>query len=345
MKKNLKTLVMMGLLALSPISLASCSFFNTSDAVVNIQNIDVKTNENGDTVITIYYTDVNKDPTSFTIPKGNDGKEGVGIENISYEDILSEDGSELLGTRITIHFTDPSREDVTFDVLNGEGKKGDPGNGIFEITSEHSDEEGATIITITFTDDNYQPLTLKIPDGKQGEPGLSVGSISSESSADGTETYISFFDQYGDPIGSPISIPRANTWLSGMEEPGRDVGNDGDFYFETTHYYVYQKVGGAWQKVAELGAAKQDKTYYTVNFDVNDANGTSAHLISGQTMYEIEEGKNFYAAGYDLPFAYREGYTFGGWLTSRTYNVTLGLFTNVTPVYRSTTLYAYWIAA
>lgn len=333
MKKKTKRILLGTLLALAPVSLASCSFFNTSDAVVNIKNIEVTTNNNGDTVITIYYTDVNSDPTTFTIPKGSDGKEGNGIADITYEEL-----DDASGTKVTIKFTDTSKEDVSFIVKNGEGKKGEDGAGIYEVTTERDEDNKQTKITITFTDDR-DPITVMIPDGKKGEQGISVSSI--QQVIDGNEYLITFFDNNGDPIDS-IRISRANTWLSGTEEPTSSDGEDGDFYFETTHYYVYQKVSGSWQKIAELGAAKNAVTNHTVTFNVNDSTDEKANIVSGQSLYTIQEGMNFYSSGYDLPIAYRQGYIFSGWITAKVYNVTLGLFTNLTEVYRDMTLYAYW---
>lgn len=335
MKKTIKTVLLSLGLLVAPVSLMGCSFFNNNDSVVNIKNIDVKKDQDGNTIITIYYTDANSEPTTFTIPKGDDGKEGNGIKNIEYTPL--DDDS---GTTVTIYFTDESKDPVSFIVKNGEGKKGDDGAGIFEITSERDEENKRTVLTITFTDDR-DPITLYIPDGEKGEQGNSVRTITQTLSSDGTKYIVTFLDDFGDVI-STIELPRANTWLSGTTTPADDSGNDGDFYFETTHYYVYQKVGGKWNKVAELGAARENERTHQVTFEVNDSSDERGEIIQGQKIYTITEGMNFYSAGYDLPMAYRAGYTFNGWITSKTYNVTLGLFTNLTEVYKDMTLYAYW---
>ncbi len=196
------------------------------------------------------------------------------------------------------------------------------------------------MITITFTDDR-DPVTLYIPDGEKGEQGNSVRTITQTLSSDGTKYIVTFLDDFGDVISS-IELPRANSWLSGTTTPNDENGNDGDFYFETTHYYVYQKVGGKWNKVAELGAAKENEKTHQVTFDVNDSGSGNAHIVRGQKIYNITEGMNFYSSGFDLPWACLDGYTFSGWITSKIYDVTLGLFTNLTEVYKDMTLYAYW---
>lgn len=336
--KNLKKILLAGLMLITPVTMASCSFFNVDDAAVNIKNVEVTTDSNGNTLITIYYTDEDKDPTFFTIPSGKQGKEGVGIKNIEYQEL-----EDQTGTIVKINFTDENREPVSFLIKNGEGKKGDNGNGIKEITSKHDDENKKTVITITFTDENYEPISFDILDGKEGEPGRSVSSIRQTSNEDGTETIISFVDQEGAIISS-ISIPRANAWLSGPEKPTSDKGNPGDFYFETTNYVIYQKISSDWKLIAELGAAKNNQNTYKVSFDINASDG-SANFVPGydQSIYEdIKEGYNFYGMGYELPIATRTGYNFSGWITSKVYNPTKGLFTDLTPVYRDTTLYAYW---
>ncbi len=335
----MKKIVRKALLSLCSVfavqSIGSCSFFPQSEAVTNIKNIDVKQDESGNTVITIHYTDVNAEPTSFTIPKGNDGKKGNGIKNIEYTPL--EDDT---GTILTIYFTDESEEPVSFLVKNGEGKKGEDGGGIFEVFSERDAENKRTRITITFTDERA-PITLYIPDGEKGEEGRSVASISQTSSEDGTKYIVTFLDESGNVISS-IELPRANTWLSGTTTPKDENGNDGDFYFETSHYYVYQKLNGKWSKIAELGAAKESEKTYEVKFAVNDTKEEPGEIISGKTIYSIPEGRNFYAASFELPIATRKGYRFSGWITSKDYNVTLGLFTNLTEVYKDMTLYAYW---
>ncbi len=337
--KNLKKILLAGLMLITPVTMASCSFFNVDDAAVNIKNVEVTTDSSGNTLITIYYTDEDKNPTSFTIPSGKQGKEGVGIKNIDYKEL-----EDQTGTIVTINFTDENREPVSFLIKNGEGKKGDNGNGIKEITSKHDDENKKTVITITFTDENYDPISFDIIDGKEGEPGRSVDSIRQVSSDDGTESIITFLDQGGEVISS-ITIPRANTWLSGSTKPSLEQGNPGDFYFETTNYVIYQKISSDWKLIAELGAAKNNQKTYKVTFDVNASDLPAAYIVSGNHIYsDIKEGYNFYGMDYELPIATREGYDFSGWITSKTYNPTKGLFTDLTPVYRDMTLYAYWTA-
>jgi len=138
---------------------------------------------------------------------------------------------------------------------------------------------------------------------------------------------------------------RAGLRISFYERDENIFDSDGNFTvycMAARHYYVYQKVGGKWNKVAELGAAKENEKTHEVTFDVNDSVSESAYITRGQKIYTITEGMNFYSSGFDLPLANRVGYTFSGWITSKTYDVTLGLFTNLTEVYKDMTLYAYW---
>lgn len=337
-KGNIRKLIASALLMVAPVSMASCSFFNTEEtSIVAISNVEVETAENGDTVVTIYYTDESMEPTTFTIPKGNDGKEGNGIESVTYTPL--EDGS---GTIVTITFTDESMEPVTFTILNGEGKRGDDGAGMVDVIYEHDDENHRTAITMTFND-GREPVIVYIPDGEQGEKGTSVVSITNEATSDGTSYVISFYDENGNVISS-INIDKPNGWYSGTSTPEASLGYNGDFYFETTHYYVYQKLDGNWVKIAELGAAKSNETMYTVTFDVNDTPEAPAQIVNGRSVYTIQEGMNFYNSGYDVPVAFRTGFEFKGWITSKNYDVTKGLFTDLTTVYKDTKLYAYWEA-
>lgn len=343
MKSSLRKLVLSGLLLLTPITMASCSFFNTSDAVINIKNIETKTDDKGNTVITIYYTDVNKDPTTFTIPKGNDGKEGVGIKNIEYNELEDESGTE-----VTINFTDETRDPVVFTILNGEGKKGDRGNGIDKIESTHDEENKQTVITITFTDSNYEPISLTIPDGKDGEKGKSITSVSQKDiTSEGKPVIrVSFSNDDGEVVGS-IDIPRTNNWLSGAGNPNElNVdGIDGDFYFDTANSKIYIYNNKTWQQVLDLGSAKKDLPTYKVSFEKNLNEDVS--YISGydQTYFEgVYEGYSFYSMDYNVPLPYASNYEFKGWMTKQKYDATVGIFTDLTPVYKDMKLYGYWVA-
>lgn len=44
-------------------------------------------------------------------------------------------------------------------------------------------------------------------------------------------------------------------WYSGTETPSRDIGKDGDFYFNTANHSIYQKVEGYWSYITTI---KQD---------------------------------------------------------------------------------------
>lgn len=85
--------------------LASCSFFNT-DQALQIKSVTHDSDENGNVIVTITYTDEEATPTKFTIPAGISGKEGVGIASV--DAVENEDKS----TTLTIHYTDSSIADT-----------------------------------------------------------------------------------------------------------------------------------------------------------------------------------------------------------------------------------------
>ena len=72
--------------------LASCSFFNT-DQALQIKSVTHDSDENGNVIVTITYTDEEATPTKFTIPAGISGKEGVGIASV--DAVENEDKSPI----------------------------------------------------------------------------------------------------------------------------------------------------------------------------------------------------------------------------------------------------------
>ena len=94
-----------------------------------------------------------------------------------------------------------------------------------------------------------------------------------------------------------------STWLSGIETPTASQGTNGDFYFDTDDYNIYQKLEGGWTLIANIKGEKGDK---------GDTGATGPQGPAG------EGGTSVYV-GYD-------GYVWNG--TERTEfqatNVTLG---------------------
>ena len=98
--------------------LTSCgSFFGTEDEALQIYSIDSELQEDGSTKITITYSNEDKSPDVFFIPKGDKGEDGVignGIKSIKYEP--SEDG---MSTTLIVEYTDSEVKDTKFTIPNG----------------------------------------------------------------------------------------------------------------------------------------------------------------------------------------------------------------------------------
>lgn len=360
MRKNWKKRLAIGLVGLSGLaSLGSCSsFFGTDSAssdVISISSITYSDLEDGTRVIIITLSDgsVSKVP----VPKGADGNDGLGIENITA--VKSEDGSS---TTITITFTD-GRDPVTYEVTNA--------RSIVNVSSEVDEETGVTKVTLTYNDGTTD--TVNLPQGKTGK-GISSMEIIEQ---DGTQyVQVTYDDEttvqlYAVPEGTPgrgiagivqsfdeetgewvftitydddeqttheFRIQGPNTWLSGTGTPANNVGYNGDYYLDTQNRSIYKKENGQWSLVINFNDTVE-RTKYTVTFD---SNGGS--LSTTTNSYELIEGSNFMSSGFDVPTATRDGYAFDGWYSKKNVDAsTMTAFGDGTNVYSNLTLYAHWV--
>ena len=358
MKKKLLKILTLSTMCLGMPLLNACSFFRSSDnEAVGIKEITVDQDEQGNAIVTITYTDKHKEPVSFVIPKGTDGEMGVGIKKVDYEQ------DEYGATTVTISFTsdkmDPvsfvlqpgkSISDVRFDVdeegntliifVDSDGNqlspitvfKGDTGEqgvGIVSIVPDYR-PDGSSTLTITLSDESE--YYVEIPAPKEGR-----GITSIVSRKEGTVFYLTI--NYNDGTKDEISFDVPPSWTTGYSRPGDSEGYNGDYYFDIAHDIIYIKENGVWNIAVDFATNAQE---YNVTFDLNDTNSEPASLI-GQRSYIINRGETFYSSNYTMPIASRSGYTFGGWSTSKTPNVTNGLFTDLTPVLSDMTLYAVWV--
>ena len=342
--------------------LNACSFFRSNDSeALGIKEILVDYDEEGNAIITINYSDKHKQPVTFTIPKGTDGEIGTGIKKVDYEQ------DEYGATTVTISFTGDKLEPVSFVLQPGksisdvkfatddEGNtliifvdsdgnelspitvfKGDSGVGIASIISEIDPNTGETIVSMYMSDDpdKENPVVVRIPQGKTGK---GITSIISEKR--GSTVYLTINYTEGDP--DAISFDATPNWTTGYSKPGNTEGYDGDYYFDIAHDIIYIKENGQWNIAVDFNTNAQE---YNVTFDLNDTNAEPASMV-GNRSYVINRGETFYSSNYTLPIASRSGYVFGGWSTSKTPNITNGLFTDLTPVLSDMTLYAVWTIA
>lgn len=356
--KKLRTLMLsfLALLSLGTLSLTSCSSFLKSD-VVMIDDIIASYDSEGNLVLTITFTDDAEEPIQVKVPQG---KTGNGIANITHTP------SDNNSTIITITYTDSSISPTTFEVLNGSyivsitenidptsgnntievtlsngetfsflvprGEPGKDGVSITDISSEVL-EDKSTIITITLSEGD--PVTVTIPSPLDGKDGRGIDYITMTTSTEGDEYILTIYYDQGD--SQSFNFDKPNTWHSGNTSPLNSLGIDGDFYYWTSQYRIYQKIAGEWVLVADLGSTPELESY-VVSFDLVSEEA----VMNGNMAYEIPYGHYFYSEGYDLPIPYLANYNFLGWYTSKDDKPTSGIFTDTTPVYRNMTLYAHW---
>ena len=356
MKKLMKVLVLSTMCLGMPL-LNACSFFRSADKGDNgIKNIEVVQDEQGNAIITITYTDSSKKPVTFTLPKGADGNDGAGIKKVEY----SQDQYGV--TTVTISFTN-SLEPVSFTLQ--------PGKSIADVKFEKDESDNTLIIFIDSDGNELSPITVF--KGDTGEQGVGIISIIPDYHTDGSTTLsIVLSDEsayeveipapkegrgiesivsrkegtkviltvnYNDGTSDEVSFDATPSWTTGNTKPGDGFGYDGDYYFDISHDVIYIKENGVWTVAVDFNTTSAE---YTVMFELNDTTAEPASFVVGQRSYVIQKGETFYSSNFDMPIPARNGYTFGGWYTSQTPNVTHGAFTNLTPVLSDMTLYAKW---
>lgn len=350
--------------------LSSCGFFDMGDTGSAISEITTKVEDNGDTTITIVFTDEEKEPVVFSIPKGSTGSTGNGIASITQE--VAENGNVIL----TITFTD-GREPMEFEVPVINGVDGTDGVSIEAITTT-AENDGSTTVTISFEGD-IDDVTFSIPKGEQGEQGNGIASLELVKNEDGSQTItITYSDSSFAPSIITIPAPEKGdtglgidfmvasetetnyvitvyytdgttqelkfskpeqpaTWLSGFTNPSANEGNDGDFYLNKSNLTIWQKKDGVWQTIAQLSVSLD---VHTVQFDSNGGEFTGDTFSK---MVNITHGQTFYQTHTRFPAVTKDGSTFLGWYTSRDQtDPTVGKFTDLTPVNSDMVLYAWW---
>ena len=358
MKKISKLLTFTALCLGMPL-LNACSFFRTEEnEAVGIKEIIAELDDDGNTVITIYYTDEDIEPVSFTLPKGADGQEGNGIKSIEY----TQDEYGL--TTVTIKFTNTDMDDVVFTLSPGKsisdvimemdddgntviyfidsdgnrldpitvykGDTGEAGIGISEMVPDYHDD-GSVTITVTLTDGSSYSVDIPAP-----LEGRGISYV--VSSKLGNKYVLTIY--YTDGTSEDIEFDAPPSWTTGSSRPSDTYGYDGDFFFDLSHDIIYIKQDGTWIVAVDFNT---DSTTYTVTFDLNDTTAQPASFAIGTSTYTgIKRGETFYSLNYTVPVPARATYTFAGWSTSRTPNPTNGLFTDLTPVLSNMTLYAIW---
>ena len=356
---------------LGSVTISSCSAFFGSDEFM-ITSIDKTTNENGDIVLTMHFSDSEKEPLVLTIPSGLSGKDGVGIASIETE--LNVDNTEV---RIIISYTDDSLEPTIISVPI---TKGQDGKGIKDVIID-KDDEGNTTFKFVYTDDTESELftinkgqdgigileientenidgsvtiTIHYTDGSTSEPftiNPPVGILTiTESEIQNDNDYYLFDVYYTDGTKSPIKIPKPRTtqWYSGNTVPSASLGYEGDFYVVITTGELYKKnSNNEWEYLFSIKGTGAD-TYYKVTFNLNGGKWVNGRYSNPESQFEdrvlnVKYGTYINLMSSDLECEYEDNiYTFDGWWTDAVINPNSGHFTSLTPVFGDLTLYAKW---
>ncbi len=382
MPKFLKRLALFFFSFFMLIGISSCGFFNTGNEGIMIDSITSVLEEDGSTTITIYFTDEDTDPISFTIPAGSQGEQGetgatgVGIDHI--DTVEDEENRVLI---ITIYFTDEDMDpevievplgttitgiESSYDATTGittititlsdgttetfEVTNGTDAVGIVDITT-YVDEGGNTTITIYLSDGSTKEIYIPYVSGYDGEPGEDgedgedgVGISYIETTYTDDQCIITIYLTDGTSYDVEIDLPVAGTtWYTGNGAP-------------TIIDYPDAKSGDLYYDLTRNRIYIYDGSSWSVLFRLNQddiectvyfnatANGGA---IDGSTSpyYYCTKGETIPLSS--IPTASKEGYTFKGWYTSTQgpNDPNSGHFTDLTPVLvEYLTLYAYFEA-
>lgn len=344
-----------------------CSGFVMDDESLIITSITSEVLEDGRTMVVITYADEEIQPAIFYILKGEtgeQGEEGNGIKEITHE--LDERTNTIT---VTITFTDPSIDPVTFELSNGVSIKSleeivDEETGEVSFVLHYTDgtssepisvpkgengKDGSMIVayrqtvnedgsvTLQFAFSTGEVYTCDIPAPQKGEDGRGIVAI--VGTTDELYYYVTF--TYNDETTETIKFdkPVPNTWHTGIGTPSNSLGNNGDFYFDTSRKDIYTKMDGEWIKIVDF---EDSETKYTVEFDLNSEDASFPDGYGYSNYYLIKSGYNFASSGYLVPIPVRIGYTFEGWYTTPNPTVVNGAFTDLTHVSSDMKLFAKW---
>ena len=344
---------------MSAIVLTSCGM--GSGDTLEISNVTAVYDETtGETTVTISYLDDVEAPLVFVIPKGEQGVSGNGIDKIVPVPGATEGTTDLM-----IYFTD-GRSPYKVTVSNG--KDGASVTNI-KILNEQPDGYPVGSKEVVFVDQNEQPIgnSFVIPAGKDGDEisniygekqdngtvkvtvvykgnskkeftipgGRGIANIDSGFDSQ-TNEYLIVIQYTDDSENTTLRCARPTGLLNGISDPHPEIGIVGDFYIDTENKKIFKKISETdWEEIIDL---KNDRETFTVKFVAD----SGMSIISGKNEFEVQEGKCFLAAGFDVPIPYKTGHTFKGWYTTREPNATHGAFTDLTPVTCQLTLYAVW---
>lgn len=196
----------------------------------------------------------------------------------------------------------------------------DDGGGaqIKEVTPRYDEATGNTIITITFTDEEMEPVTFIVPRGISGKDGVSIKNISSKMLSDGKSIELTISYNDSSVENTVISVPVLEG--KGVKEVLVDKDEDGN----TTIQFTYTdeskgpvitipkgKDGNGIASFEIDGPDSDGNTTITVTLDDGTkkeftvSNGRDGVSVSNITY----DDKKSDATHYVLTIKYTDGYT------------------------------------
>ncbi len=326
-----------------------------------IARVDSRQNEQGGTTLYIYYEDASKEADMVEIPAI------VGIKDIEFESDPETDD-------VSIVITLTNDEVITQKLLRGkDGRDGDvirrfqvrrDGNGdivynedgdmLIEVVVRTYDEESGTYHDVTLED------AFPAPTGKEGrgiEEFKVVGynELDSELTSDldsrvtsDPDSYIFIKITYNDGVVEVKYIQRQNQWYTRSGWPAANLGNEGDFYYDTVNHRLFRKGSTGWgQPFAQFDTV--EKKSHKVSFFTDGIKIHDYTILHGESFKSTTQGDT--DIGTPLPKPDKPGYVFLGWYaddhyvdpdSDEEYDPNAAHFTNLTPVTCDLNLYARW---
>ena len=352
--------------------LASCGLLGDSNAGLMISKIEASNLSNGDTELTIFFTDDDYEPITFLIPKGESGDKGeTGERGIGIKSIVPTTSSDPNYTNILITYTDESIPPTILEVKNGVSVKdikssinlennttdiefilsdntaksisipnGRNGVGIKDVNTTQN-ENGDYVITISYTD-NRTPSIIKLPykngvDGNDGADGRGIKNILGTTIDNDYMIEITYDDDTKDEMYIPL--PKTTKWFQGNDKPGslyEEIANEGDFYFDINNAVIYNFSMGSFNKIIDLKESHMPNKTYEVTFDSNGGAfvGSLPNKLTVIAGMPIQMNR--------IPICQKEGMKFIGYYTTieGKENPLSGKLTDLTPIFSDITFYA-----
>ena len=372
--------IFMGLSLLASVLFSSsCSIFGGSDTGVMIDRVESSTNEEGTTIVTMYFTDEDLEPLTFEIPRGEIGEVGpIGAAGVGIENITSRPSDDGQSTILTVSFTSEEMPDKEFTVPNGvsivsTNSSYDPDTNMTTITFNLSDgtvipredeptieivngKDGVGIESVTQTEDENKNIiiTITYTDETMGDNGQTVVTIPYKNGEDGRgidalivnqngETFtinVTYSDGTSEDLG-PIALPHATQWYSGIGAP---TSIDEAIAFEGDYYfdienYVIYYFDGD-DFLEILNLTENNQSSVICTVTFNPNGGSFTNFSTGKI--NVNKGETIDPTR--IPECYKNGFNFLGYYTTPEgpKNIYSGKLTDLTIITKDIEFFAYY---